>query len=115
MHRQQHFGKCMMVDFKSVTAYAAYFGSVKVRPGFKKCATNFLKDAKSATLQLRSPPAEETNDRILKEMSDVEKYMRIIYLIQKINITPLEFFKSLLCFLQSLHPFGIKPENLAGL
>ena len=53
-----------------VTGLAAFFGSVLPKARFKKNAKHiFLKEAKTAAFQLRSPPAGEANALILFRVS----------------------------------------------
>lgn len=47
----------IVTEFKLLSAYAAVFGSVPKKPAFQKCVVYFLKEAKTAEVQLCSSAA----------------------------------------------------------
>jgi hypothetical protein len=50
-----HLKPVSTVRIYTPTCVGAYFGSVPPEAGFKKCGAYFLKEAKSAPEQVRSP------------------------------------------------------------
>ena len=54
--------------------------------GIEKSEAYFLKEAKAAALQLRSPPAGEAKATNLKDEANITEALRVVYLILNKNL-----------------------------